>query len=109
MSMDAESRDGGRLHFSLGPVERWVVGAVATAAIGMVLWVTNATTSRLDTLTVGMNALNTQQQVTNTQLLTMSNQLADVPTLKLEVAKQAVQVDQLQQDVKELRQLRGIK
>jgi len=39
----------------------------------------------------------------------MNTQLADVPALKLELAKQAAQVEQNKQDIRELKQLRWLK
>ncbi|MEC5078317.1 hypothetical protein ACQR5V_17635 [Xanthomonas oryzae pv. oryzicola] len=45
----------------------------------------------------------------NSKLVDIQAQRADVPALKLEVAKQAIQVEQNKQDIKELRQLRGLK
>ena len=63
-----------------------------------------------------MQSVLTQQQVTNQQitglqqqLQIMNTQLADVPALKLELAKQAVQVEQNKSDIRELKQLRGLK
>ncbi len=47
--------------------------------------------------------------VMNSKLVDIQAQRADVPALKLEVAKQAIQVEQNKQDIKELRQLRGLK
>ncbi|WP_233492727.1 hypothetical protein [Xanthomonas oryzae] len=53
--------------------------------------------------------LSEQQAVMNSKLVDIQAQLADVPVLKMEVAKQAIQVEQNKQDIKELRQLRGLK
>jgi hypothetical protein len=53
--------------------------------------------------------MTTKQAVANSQLLTMNAQLADVPAIKLELARHAIQIEQNKQDVQELRQIRGLK
>ncbi|WP_414488861.1 hypothetical protein [Stenotrophomonas maltophilia] len=105
MSMEAQSSQDGRTRISLGPVEKWIVGAFASFMIAGGYWLISS-----------MQAVLTQQQVTNQQMATVqqqlqtfNTQLADVPALKLELAKQAVQVEQNKQDIKELKQLRGLK
>ncbi|WP_414490181.1 hypothetical protein [Stenotrophomonas maltophilia] len=105
MSMEAQPSQDGRTRISLGPVEKWIVGIFASFMVSGGYW-----------LITSMQAVLTQQQVTNQQMATVqqqlqtfNTQLADVPALKLELAKQAVQVEQNKQDIKELKQLRGLK
>ncbi|WP_295380344.1 hypothetical protein [uncultured Stenotrophomonas sp.] len=105
MTMEAQPSQDGRTRISLGPVEKWIVGAFASFMIAGGIWLVGS-----------MQAVLTQQQVTNQQmttvqqqLQTINTQLADVPALKLELAKQAVQVEQNKQDIRELKQLRGLK
>ncbi|HHA2725636.1 hypothetical protein [Stenotrophomonas maltophilia] len=105
MSMEVQPSQDGRTRISLGPVEKWIVGAFASFMIAGGYWLISS-----------MQAVLTQQQVTNQQMATVqqqlqtfNTQLADVPALKLELAKQAVQVEQNKQDIKELKQLRGLK
>ncbi|WP_323162771.1 hypothetical protein [Stenotrophomonas maltophilia] len=105
MSMEAQPSQDGRTRISLGPVEKWIAGAFASFMIAGGYWLISS-----------MQAVLTQQQVTNQQMATVqqqlqtfNTQLADVPALKLELAKQAVQVEQNKQDIKELKQLRGLK
>ncbi|PZS42777.1 hypothetical protein A7X60_01735 [Stenotrophomonas maltophilia] len=105
MSMEAQPSQDGGTRILLGPVEKWIVGAFASFMIAGGYWLISS-----------MQAVLTQQQVTNQQMATVqqqlqtfNTQLADVPALKLELAKQAVQVEQNKQDIKELKQLRGLK
>jgi hypothetical protein len=105
MTMEAQPSQDGRTRISLGPVEKWIVGAFAAFMAAGGMW-----------LVTSMQAVLTQQQVTNQQMATMqqqlqafNTQLADVPAVKLELAKLAVQVEQDKQDIRELKQLRGIK
>lgn len=105
MTMEAQPSQDGRTRISLGPVEKWIVGAFASFMVAGGYWLISS-----------MQAVLTQQQVMNQQMATVQQQLqtfitqlADVPTLKLELAKQAVQVEQNKQDIRELKQLRGPK
>jgi gas vesicle protein len=109
--MDVERREDGRWHFSLGPVERWVAGAVA-AALGVLIWWTfTGITSRQDTFSQRQDKFSqtqqqmlTQQAVTNAQLQTLSKQLSDVPGLTRQMAEMQVQVQRNQQDIHDLQQ-----
>lgn len=104
------------MHFVLGPVERWVVG-IAAGLLGVLLaLVYGGVTSKIDeqaqiikvtNSTLGNIAM--QQAVTNGQIATLTTQLADVPRITREMAETKVRVDRLEQDTKELRQLRGLK
>lgn len=105
MSMEAQPSQDGRTRISLGPVEKWIVGAFAGFMVAGGYWLISS-----------MQAVLTQQQVTNQQMTTVQQQLqtfnaqlADVPALKLELAKLAIQTEQNKQDIRELKQLRGIK
>lgn len=105
MTMEAQPSQDGRTKISLGPVERWIALVIACAIVSIGYWLVGS-----------MQSVLTQQQVTNQQitglqqqLQIMNTQLADVPALKLELAKQAVQVEQNKSDIRELKQLRGLK
>lgn len=104
-----EPTPDGRWHFALGPVEKWVVGLGAALIVTVAAWTANSVNGQLSAMAETLQRLSTQQAVTNSQLLSMNSQLADVPSLKLEIAKHAVQIEQNKQDVKELRQTRGLK
>lgn len=104
MTVDAQNQDG-RTRISLGPIERWLAIAMGAAIVACFYWLVGSVQSML-----------TQQQVTtqqlatvNQQLQTINTQLADVPALKLELAKTAIRVEQHDQELKELRQLRGVR
>lgn len=97
MTMDAERRDG-RWHVSLGPVEKSVMGLVTAGVLGLCFW-----------LVTSVNTLLTQQAVSNTQLVAIQAQLTGVPDLSNRVGKLELQAEQNKQDIRELRQLRGVK
>lgn len=103
--MEAQPGQDGRTRISLGPVEKVIVGAFVSLMTAGGIWLVGS-----------MQTVLTQQQLTNQQMATVqqqlqtfNTQLADVPALKIEMAKQAVQVDQNKQDIRELKQLRGLK
>ncbi|KOR44292.1 hypothetical protein ADT25_11085 [Xanthomonas oryzae] len=114
MKVDAQSSTDGRPRVVLGTFERWALGIAAsvmtTASIALVTTVLQ-TKSAVDKAATqeAVQKLSEQQAVMNSKLVDIQAQLADVPALKLEVAKQAIQVEQNKQDIKELRQLRGLK
>jgi len=89
---------GGRVHFALGPVERWVVGAIGAGAVALAWWLVSS-----------VQTLLTQQAVTNQQLATISVQIAGVPALGTQVVELRVRVDQHDQEIRELKQLREVK
>ncbi|NLA67360.1 MAG: hypothetical protein GX856_03780 [Gammaproteobacteria bacterium] len=114
--MDLERAAGGRMHFVLGTVERWVVAAGATTLVALIGVVYVGIAAKIDegnqntrALTATVSQVVTQQAVTNGQVATLTQQLSDVPRLKTDVAETKVRVDRLEQDTKELRQLQGLK
>ncbi|RLK56224.1 hypothetical protein BCL79_0607 [Stenotrophomonas rhizophila] len=105
MSMEAQPSQDGRTRISLGTVEKWMVGSFGAGILLGCIWLVTSVQSML-----------AQQQVTSEQisglrqqLQVMNTQLADVPALKIEMAKIAIQTEQNKQDIRELKQLRGIK
>jgi hypothetical protein len=114
--MDVERQPDGHWHFKLGPVERWVVAALATLlmiALGLIFTsVTGelkAQGQRQDETNKTLQTVVTQQAVANGQMATLSAQLADVPALTRQMAEIRVRVDRHDEDIKELRQVRGLR
>lgn len=106
--MDVQrSADG--WNFKLGPVERWAVAIGAAGLISMITWLANSFSTRLDRLEQLLATSTTQQAVTNSQMGTLSAQLADVPNLTRQMAEIQVQVKRNSEDIAELRRLRGVK
>jgi len=98
MKVDLKPETGGRWHFTLGPVEKWIVGAVAAAALAMAWW-----------LFASVQTLLTQQALTNQKLQDISVQLSGVPELGTRVARLEVRVEQSEKEIAELRRLEGVK
>lgn len=107
--MDLERQQDGRLHFSLGKVERWVVGTCAFVLVASFGWIFNRITSQLDTQGKAIAAMATQQAVMNNQLVTLNLQLADVPSMTSKLTEHEVRLDRVEADVKELRSTRGLR
>lgn len=98
MTVDLKPESGGRWHFSLGPVEKSVVGILTTGVMAMTWW-----------LVASVQTLLTQQAVTNDKLQTITAQLSGVPELGTRVSRLEVQAEQNKQDIRELKQLREVK
>lgn len=109
MTMDVERAGDGHWQFRLGPVERWVATAVAAALLSIIAWLANSFSTRLDRLEQLLATSTTQQAVTNSQMGTLSAQLADVPNLTRQMAEVQVQVRRNSEDIAELRRIRGVK
>lgn len=53
--------------------------------------------------------LREQNAVMSTQLAMIQSQLLDVPSMKLELARHGIEIDQLKEDAKESRQVKGLR
>ena len=53
-------------------------------------------------------ALREQNAVMHAQLTMIQSQLLDVPSMKLQLAENGIEIDRLQEDMKELRSVRGL-
>lgn len=103
--METQPSNDGRTRLSLGPIEKWFAGAIGAAMVFGGYWLVGSVQSMLTQQQVAA-----QQLVTvNQQLQTINTQLADVPAIKLELAKQSIKVEQHDQDIKELKQLRSVR
>lgn len=109
MTMDLQRENDGHWHFKLGPVEKWGVTAAAALIVAGIGWFANSVMTRLDKQSDRLQTLVTQQAVTSGQIATLSAQLADVPALTREMAETKVQVQRNTEDIKELRQTRGLR
>lgn len=96
--VDLQRQSDGRLHFSLGPVEKWGAAFAGLVITAMAWWMASS-----------VQTLLTQQAVTNQQLATIVNGQADMPMLRKDVTELKVRMDQHSQDIRELKALRGVK
>lgn len=87
---------------SLGKGERALLGMALAGLAGLGWRFYDGVTEKLERVAV-------EQAVTNQRLHDLTVQMADIPALKLEVAKQGVELDQVKTDVKELKQTRSLK
>ena len=116
MQLEVDERSDGHWRFSLGPVERWVVGLGALALTTMAGAIALTVNNRLDTYGASLHALMTAQAVTNSQLATLNVQLADVPILTRQIAETRVRqdengrrIEQHDRDIHELQSLRKLR
>jgi len=103
--MEAQPAQDGRMRFTLGPIERWIVSGAALLISLVLAWFGNTVLQTKD----AVGDVARQQAVMADRLSIIQTQLADVPAIKLELAKQAVKIDQHDEDIKELKQLRGVR
>lgn len=103
--MEAQPSQDGRMRFTLGPIERWIVGGASLLIASILFWFGNTVVQTKD----AVGKLAEQQAIMTAQLTDIRTQLADVPAIKLELAKQAVRIDQHSEDIKELKQLKGVR
>lgn len=110
--VDVEREEPGHWHFSLGPVEKWIIGAAAAAILAGGYWFVASVNENNKTL----QTVVTQQAVMNGQLAMIANQLSDVPSLRTTVTQNTVEMKNMGDDIKqntaaitELRNLRGLK
>lgn len=107
--MDVEKRGDTRWHFSLGPVERWIVLLGATALVGGFVGAGKWFAGKVDAQGEQIETLVIQQAVANQSLTTISAQLSDVPQLRRDVVELKVRVEALEEGQKELRGTRGLR
>ncbi|UHQ21907.1 hypothetical protein LVB77_14655 [Lysobacter sp. 5GHs7-4] len=107
--MDLQRRGNGLLHFSLGPVEKWVAGIVASAFVAGCWWFVSNVTEQLEKLNSAQVTQSTQLQLLNQQLQTLNLQLADMPTLRQSMVELKVRVEKHDEEIKELRSVRNLK
>lgn len=96
--VDLQQQGDGRQHFTLGKVEKWVVGVVGAAFLGGGFWLVSS-----------VQTLVTQMAVANAQLSSLNNQLSDVPGLSKQVVELKVRVDNHDDEIDELRSVRNLK
>ncbi len=109
MTVDLKPEPGGRWHFVLGPVERWVAGVIAATVVTACGLFAQSLVRRLDEQNKTLQTVVTQQAVMNGQMQTLSAQLADVPQLTRDMTELKVRVEQHDKDITELRRLRNVR
>lgn len=107
--MDVVKDAGGHRRFILGPVEASLMAAVPVALVTVCVWVAQGAFSKLDELSKQSSQQAGQLQAMTVQLTAMNATLAGVPQLTTQYAKLEVRVDSLEENQRELRQLRGLR
>lgn len=107
--MDITRMDNDHMQFKLGPVERWVIAGAFGLLVFLLGYVFHSFDGRLEAQGSTMQTVVTQQAVTNAQLQTLSQQLADVPGLTRAMAEAKVQIERNTSDIRELQQTRKLR
>ena len=93
----------GQTRWVLGPIELAIASLIPALLLAIMAWLGSRFASNLDAQGSAIFQLSTQQAVTNAQLTTLTQQLADVPSLTREVAELKVQVKRNTDDLQNLR------
>lgn len=104
--MDITRDAGGRKQFVLGPVELWIVAAVAAAVLGGCAMIVQAYALRIDKLTDTATATNTRLEVMTAQLVALNALVADVPDLRNRVGRLEVIAENNRERIKTLEGVR---
>lgn len=107
--MDLDQRDNGHWHFRLGPVEKYVVTGAAMLLFLSWGWIFDSTMGRFDNQQKTLDGMTTQIAVLNSQITTLTQQLADVPGLTRQMGELKVQVDRNSADIHDLQATRKLR
>ena len=96
MTMELEPKSGGRLAFSLGPVEKWFIGAVLASVLYLAGW-----------MVMSVQSLLTQQAVTNQRLSVIVEQQGDIRRIGTDVAELKIRMNNVEEKTREREQVRS--
>lgn len=94
---------------TLGPIEKIIAALAVSAMVGMPVYLWKKAEARADDQDITLRAVDTRTQVMSQQMATISSQLADIPTLRTQMAENKVQITRNTQDIAELRDMKGLK
>lgn len=114
--MEVERDDNDAWHFRLGPVERWIIiggAALLVSALGYVFTTVTGTQvdqgAGLKKIGDTMSDMRTQMAVTNSQLSTLSNQMASLPDISRQLAEIKVQTERNTEDIHDIKTGRDVR
>lgn len=96
MPMELEPKSGGRMGFSIGPVEKWVVTAALAGIVYMAGW-----------MVVSIQSLLTHQAVTNQRLSVIVEQHAEIRRISMDVAELKIRMSNVEDKTRELERTRS--
>lgn len=98
MPMELEPKSGGRMGFSIGPVEKWAVTAALAGVVYMAGW-----------MMMSIQSLLTHQAVTNQRLSVIMEQQGDIRRLGTDVAELKIRMNNVEEKTRELERVRSAK
>ena len=96
MPMELEPKSGGRMGFSLGPVEKWFIAGVLAGVVYLAGW-----------MVVSVQSLLTHQAVTNQRLSVIVEQQGDIRRLGTDVAELKVRMNNVEEKTRDLERVRS--
>lgn len=106
-----ESDENGKLphRITLGPIEKVIASVFVAAVIGVPSYLWQKSENRAELQDKQLQQIDTRTQVMAQQMATLTAQLADVPSIRDRSTTNTVRIQQLEDQVKELRSMRGLK
>ena len=98
MPMELEPKSGGRMAFSIGPVEKWFIGAVLAGIVYLAGW-----------MVMSVQSLLKHQAVTNQRLSVLVEQQGDIRRMGTDVAELKIRMSNVEDKTRELEQTRRAK
>lgn len=95
MTTELEPKSGGRMGFSLGPVEKWFIAGVLAGVVYLAGWIV-----------VSVQSLLTQQALTNQRLSAIVERQGDVRRIGVDVAELKIRMRNVEDKTRELEQTR---
>ena len=95
MPMELEPKSGGRMAFSIGPVEKWFITGLLAGVVYLDGW-----------MVVSVQSLLTHQAVTNQRLSVIVEQHAEIRRIGVDVAELKIRMSNVEDKTRELEQTR---
>ena len=95
MPMELEPKSGGRMAFSIGPVEKWFITGLLAGVVYLAGW-----------MVVSVQSLLTHQAVTNQRLSVIVEQHAEIRRIGVDVAELKIRMSNVEDKTRELEQTR---
>lgn len=100
----SRQQESGRIHLTLGPIERRIVAAAGLVLVSVLMWFANTVLQTKDVVQKAatqdsVSRISEQQAVITARLSDLTLQMSDVPSMKTLQAQQQLQIEQNRKDI----------